>query len=139
MATIQDYSHRTSLLLRPYHLLEDGSPTWLSTQLQVRQDRTILLQTTFSLTRDDLDALRSGLGDIVEAIHHTFRLVTSDEDFIFEVQRLDAPGRFGIGFWAGEPFQLMRGYRFVALAPDLLQFANDLLSDELNARQEAAS
>ncbi|MBI4302549.1 MAG: hypothetical protein HY664_08080 [Chloroflexi bacterium] len=41
------------------------------------------------------------------------------------------PGDVAIGFWVGEPYDLMQGYRFVVYAADLCQFATDLLSDEL--------
>ena len=133
MAVLRDKTGDVALTLRPYRVTEDGEPTWILTQLELRRDGAKLLSTTFSITRDDLAALRDGLNDFSAACREAFALTTTDEDFVLHVQRRESPGDIAIGFWTGEPYALMKGYRFVAVADELERFAGELRFDEHTA------
>lgn len=130
MAVLRGKTGDVALTLRPYRVSEEGEPTWLLTELELRQDGAKLLSTTFSITRDDLVALRAGLNDVAAACQDAFALTTTDEDFVLELKRRDSPGDIAVGFWTGEPYALMRGYRFVAVSDDVERFAGELHFDE---------
>ena len=129
MAVLSATTCDVELILRPYRIADEGQPTWILTQLELRQDGGTLLSTSLSVTAEDLAELRAGLCDVAAGCREEFAITTTDDDFVLEARRLGSPGDIAIGFWTGEPYALMQGYRFVAAADEVGRFADALQSD----------
>jgi hypothetical protein len=103
----------------------DGSATYV----QLTKDGTVLLTSELVLTDDDVSQLGNGLLEVAEQRRSETRVEITDGDFILEAERLDSPDDVSVRFWHGEPYMLMRGYRFVVKSADLREFAGELIAD----------
>jgi hypothetical protein len=130
MAILRAKTGVVEMVLRPYRISEEGDPTWILTQLEVTQGGTKLMSTVLSLTKQDLARLRTYLTDVSAGRRRDFALTTTDYDLIIEARIMDGKDDVSIGFWTGEPYGLMHGYRFMVQIADLQPFAIELLSDE---------
>jgi hypothetical protein len=118
------------LILTPYRVTDPGQPTWLATQLVAKRDGNDLLSTTLSLTRDDLAELRSRIELIINDTLDEFVMTNSDEDLVVNISKAAAEGDVTVGFWFGEPYDLMTGYRFVVQQQSLREFTDALREEE---------
>jgi hypothetical protein len=132
VATLNAKTGDVDLILRPYRLAEEGEPTWLATQLEVKQEGRTIFSTTLSLTSGDFEELGSGLVSVAIGKTKTFALTTMDDDLVIEMGKGELEGDVFVGFWAGEPYGLMTGYRFITLAGSLKAFADELLDERAN-------
>ncbi len=130
MAVLYGKTNGIAMTVRPYRLSDEGQPSWILTQLELKQEGTVILTTTLSLTAEDLAELRTQLADLAAAGRVDFRLEITDGDLVFEGHRGDSPGDVVVGLWKGLPYEVMKGYRFLVKADDLPQFVADLLYDE---------
>ena len=130
MANLSSKLGDVSLTLRPYRLSEEGRPTWVLTQLELTHDGRKLMSTTLSVTKDDLVELLFGLRGLLSNGSNSFSITTTDEDLIIQAQTLDSEGDVAVGYWFGEPYVLMQGYRFVTTTSSLHQFVSDLELEE---------
>lgn len=86
-----------------------------------------LLTASFAMERHQLEETRRALMDIAANRRSSFFMVGWDLDFAFSVDREElGPEDAAIGFWVGEPYQLMKGYRFVAMLEEIGRFAREL-------------
>ncbi len=130
MATMHAKTASLEMTLRPYRIAGEGHPTWIRTRLELRRNDGVLLSTTLSVTKEDLAELQALVREVVTATRSEFSITTMDEDLIIEVRRVESPNDVAIGFWTGEPYDLIVGYRFVVGMSDLAQFATDIRADE---------
>lgn len=130
MAILRGKSGHTELVLRPYRIAEKGKPTWVSVVFELKQQGVARLATILSLTLEDLSELRTGFHMIAAEISESFTLETMDGDLILMIQRLEIEDDIAVGFWVGEPYDLMTGFRFMVSAEALRHFASELLADE---------
>lgn len=130
MAVLRGKAGTLDFMLRPYKISDEGEPTWILVQLELDKDGAELLSTTVSLTRDDLVELATLLNEVADNRRTDFSMATTDDDFIVTVQRMSFPEDVSVGFWVGEPYELMKGFRFVVAAEAVKQFARDLHLEE---------
>jgi hypothetical protein len=119
------------LTLKPYRVSEKGDPTWILVSLEFRHERAALLATTLVVTTDDLAQIRADLDQVAAGQRDECSVTTSDDDLVFYAQGLGLPGDVAIGFWTGEPYGLMKGFRFVASGDALTRFTENLGAEEL--------
>jgi hypothetical protein len=86
------------------------------------------------MSDDDFSELGSHLLDVAEHRNDETRVEITDGDFIIEAERLVSPEDISIRFWHGEPYMLMRGYRFVVKSADLQEFAGELIAEARRRR-----
>ncbi len=130
MATLQDKSGTIEFVLWPRKVEEHGLPTWILAQVEVKQKKTAIFSATVSVTRDDLAELRKGMQDVIRGESSGFRITTSDDDLVFEISKAASAGDFFVGFWAGEPYVLMKGYQIAVGNKHLNDFYEELEADE---------
>lgn len=130
MAILSDKSGEITLTLQPYRAAEDGMPAWVLTSLEVQRLAATVLSAVVSITHDDLAELIGSIRDVADGRRREFVLASTDDDFILEVHPASCAGDFFVGIWVGEPYQLMKGYRFAACRNDLAQFSQALKEDQ---------
>lgn len=135
MAVLHAKTGEVAMTFRPYQVAEKGQPTWVRTELKLSAGARELLSTTLNVTTDDLAELRARLKDLSPERCAQCYVSTTDDDFVLLAEVLNwsrdvSNGDVSIGFWTGEPYGLMRGYRFVTRANDVEHFAEQLVLDE---------
>jgi hypothetical protein len=88
-----------------------------------------LLYSQVSVTPNDLSEIASGLISVTDGQNGLAYKTSFDCDLVVAFEgpaECVGAGDIGIGFWTGEPYQLMKGYRFVATKEAVRQFAEDL-------------
>lgn len=130
MAVLRSKDGSVELVLRPYQVSDSRTPTWVSIQLSVRQSGKELMSTTVSLTKNDVRDLQLRVHETAAGERANLRFISTDFDFALEVEPMPLPGDMSLGLWVGEPYELMRGYRFIVDAAGLDRFARDVLEDE---------
>jgi hypothetical protein len=123
MAVLQAKNIAARLILIP-----PSATGGAQTHLQLVMDGSSLLSSSLTLTEDDYSDLHGRLRDVAEHRNNETRFESTDADFLVEAERLLSPDDVAIQVWHGEPYMLMRGYRFVVKSADLLKFAADLLT-----------
>src|SRR6266850_4375765 len=113
--------------LFPYKITDPGKPSWISTQVALEGSQE-KLDDTFSLTDEDLKFLIEGLNKVVYKESDLFDFRGTDENFILRLIKTDT-GHLFIEFYFGEPYSLMKGYRFPIKVEDLLIFIKELKED----------
>jgi hypothetical protein len=126
MATLRAKPEQTFFDLKPTAIADDDDPIWISVVLELVTAQTTRLRESFSLTVADLRAVIEGSRRIAGGRSETFELTGLDENFYLRVDPAPSGEEVYVGFWLGEPYQLMRGYRMIASKRELQSFAKDL-------------
>ena len=89
-----------------------------------------------SLTEDDLTQLSQGLAGLPATSRGEFALTGTDENIY--VRADPAPGLEDVylGFWMGEPYDVMTGHRVVVSRDELRHFATALGKETAEALRE---
>jgi hypothetical protein len=124
MAILWDTSgSQTQLVLTP---LRTEQP-YLITQLELFQCGERLLSDTIGLEKEDLVAMQEGIREACIGRMANYRWWGLDFDFAFDLDKsMVGQDHVAVGFWVGEPYVLMKGFRFVALGVSLEKFATEL-------------
>jgi hypothetical protein len=118
------------LTVRPYRMSDTGADARLLTEIRVTNASVDVMHTTVSLTRDDLVMLRRAALEVAGGDRDEARVESTDADLAFEVKQLESPGDVAVSLWEGEPYRLMKGWRFVVQGSTLIPFAESLLAEE---------
>lgn len=130
MAKLKSLVDEVEMVVRPDRITERGAPTWVLTELKLLRGGRPLLSTTVTVTVDDLEELREGVGNVLSGHQSSFRISGTDEDFALDAETFDLVDRFFVSVWAGEPNSLMLGYRFLVERDSLSQFLSDLANEQ---------
>ena len=103
---------------------------WILTQIEFRCGATTYLSSTVALTVDDLAEVRLALEDVASGRREHFIVDSTDADFALVAERAPSQGDIFLGFWVGEPYNLMQGYRFVSTTAAVKEFVGHLKDDE---------
>lgn len=128
MADITSSAGNVKLTVKPWRMSDTEPPSWVTTLVQLSRDGELIVNTTLSLTKGDLDSTSAGLNEMVRRLAKTFVFESSDADLVLEVRHFQ-PDSLLISTWLGEPYLLMRGYRFPVTYDELQRFVIDLARD----------
>ncbi len=130
MALLRGKTEGIQLISKPHRIRREEQIVWICFLFEIKWGTTDYLSYTSYLTQYDLIELRSFLRDISACRRDAFLFSNTDNDFILEAQCSESKNDIFVGCWVGEPYQLMKGYRFVVVVGDLGSFADELEADE---------
>jgi hypothetical protein len=124
MAILWDTSgSQTQLVLTPLRVEEP----YLTLQLELFQAGERLLSEPVGLEKEDLVAMQEGIRGVCSGRLANYRWWSLDFDFAFDLDTaMIGSSHVAVGFWVGEPYVLMKGYRFVALQASVEEFGTEL-------------
>lgn len=129
MAKLYSKHSDVTLILQPYRIAEEGDPTWILTQVEINQGGMEHVSTVISITNYDLDDLKKQITQGISDGNGASRVASTDGDFIFELQEDPSTLALYLIVWLGEPYVLMKGFRFVTNNDNLAEFLRQLESD----------
>ena len=130
MAAIRAQIAPVELHLRPVRIREEGDPSWVVAQLELVNANAVLMSQVLTLTRDDIRDFGTRIAEVGSGRSSTCWLSNMDENFVLAAREMQGTGVAWLGFWSGEPHELMKGYGFLVTGAALVQFAQSLLSEE---------
>ncbi len=127
-----------SLVIRFVARVAEPDLTLLSTAIELSRADTTILSGEVSLTPSDVDAISRALVDVCSDASRAFFFVSTDYDFHIDARSHDwqPDDDISFGFWIGEPYDLMTGFKFVVTAEDLREFAVQLDGEGEAAAQD---
>jgi hypothetical protein len=129
MAALFGASDGTRLSLTPYKMSEIGPPTWILATIEFAYEGSVLMDTSISLTSDDLEALVDQLKRMEGADAGELHFVSTDADLALDIVESERPNHLQVSVWHGEYYGLMRGFRFLSKRQELDSFATQLRAD----------
>ena len=83
------------------------------------------------LAPSDIREIGEGLNEVCASQRRRFFFTNIDYDFHIDAESLEwqPDDDISVGFWHGEPYDLMRGFKFVVRAQDLSGFALALVAE----------
>lgn len=130
MAPLSSIAGSIELIVQPHSVTDLGPPAWILTYVEVKRSGKAIMSTTLSVTMDDLGEMRAQLTSVAAGKIESVCIKTMDDDFVMCAENLEAQGHIAVGFWIGEPYEFMQGFRFVAEAENVLRFVDLLDVDE---------
>ena len=138
MARLSSIAGSIELIVQPHSVTDLGPPAWILTYVEVKRSGKAIMSTTLSVTMDDLGEIRGQLTSVAAGKIDSVYITTIDDDFVMCARILEAHGHIAVGFWIGEPYEFMQGFRFVARAENVLRFVDHLDVDERTLAQPGA-
>lgn len=129
MAVIRSKSSNIVVSLSPHELEEGHNPPWIRNLFSLAQQGREIASAMISLTDNDMAEVIENCRLALDT-EREFSFTSTDEDFILTITSGSLPADVYVSFWVGEPYQLMRGWRFVAPRAELKAFG-DQLRDEV--------
>lgn len=77
-----------------------------------------------------VEAIRSSVLSVANRAREGDTVTSIDDDFLLEVFTSETGVWYHVALWIGEPYVLMRGYRFTADRESIMRFVEDLKSIE---------
>jgi hypothetical protein len=118
-----------ALELRPGSIVDTEDPIWLSMLLELTAFGTKRISDTVSIAAGDVIELEAEINKLSEGSVQKLTFESSDYDLIFEISWMGEQPDLSFGFWIGEPYQLMHGFRFVTTLENLCGFAANLRTE----------
>lgn len=115
--------------IMPHRVAEESEPILIWTKVELKFENNTLLSNAITLTVGDLDEIEALALVVVGRQREEAVMSTLDEDFRMEVSGNPGRSDVHVGFWVGEPYELMKGYRFVSSVQDVERFVRDLKAD----------
>lgn len=95
-----------------------------------QRDHFLLRPTLVTFLPGDLHALRACLLAVTAGVREECPVANIDEDLILEISQSGSGIRYYVALWLGEPYLLMRGFRFHVERSAIEQFVSELRQDE---------
>jgi hypothetical protein len=125
MATLLPKTDELVFTLTPRETEEDTNPLWIRTVLELRRGSQLLNAESFTLTLADYEELLRGMRQAAED-GRRFEMTGTDQNFHISIAPAGGRGDVSLGYWLGEPYVLMHGYRFVVPSPRMREFVSAL-------------
>lgn len=131
MATMRNDDSGIAFTLTIDVIEEQVQPPLISGSVSVlRGDAMLLRPTSLTFIPGDRRAVERCLERVGAGIQPACRVANIDEDFTLEVVESESEVPYHFGIWIGEPYVLMRGFRFTMDRNAMEAFVRDLQAEE---------
>jgi hypothetical protein len=137
MALLMDVSGEVRFTLTLTRMVgEMNEPPLLSTDIRLERGTQRFLDSSIVTTIGEMEELRKQVLDVTSRERSVAKVTTLDEDFVFEAEVWSESDYIAIGLWVGEPFGLMKGFRFFAEPAKVRDFVESLTLEETGSPPE---
>lgn len=131
MAHLINRSKDFELTFRLHRTKKDDELTWFTVELATKVVDKVEKSKVYTLSSTELNDFKSDLKRMVSGENDKATMVNLDEDLIFNISlHEEILHNCVVEVWCGEPYFVMRGYRFIIEKDSLNIFRKELEEEE---------